>query len=271
MFLDKNETKIMGILNLTPDSFYDGGKYKSIELALNRVEEMLEDGVDMIDIGAVSSKPYANEVDEKEEISRLIPVLQEIRKHFPETFISIDTYRSGVLNECLTLGIQMINDISFGQFDDDFLKLVSLSKLPYVLMHMQGSPDDMQNDPTYSNVVLDIMKYMDQAIHKLNKYNIHDITIDPGFGFGKTIDDNYALLSSLESFRIFEKPILVGISRKSMVYKPFDLESFTCLPETSALHLHAILKGANILRVHDVGEAKNCIQLARLLKGEKSD
>ncbi len=269
MVVGNNPIQIMAILNLTPDSFYDGGKYKSIELALTKVEEMLSDGADIIDIGAVSTKPFADDVDCKEEISRLIPVLREIRKEFPDAKISIDTFRSEVLEECLTLGIQMVNDISYGKFDNNFLEIVAMSRLPYILMHMQGSPQDMQKNPTYNNVVLDVLKFMDKSLRHLMSLGIHDVHIDPGFGFGKTLMDNYALLSSLNSFKIFEKPILVGISRKSMIYKPFNLEPQTCLPETTALHLQAIINGANVLRVHDVSEAKNCIQLARLLTGEE--
>lgn len=252
---------VMGIVNVTPDSFYPASRSQGVEQTLEKVSQMIDDGVDIIDIGGMSSRPGAEELTIDEEISRLLGPLEAVRKTYPSLWVSIDTYRTAVLEACLDQDIDIINDISGGRLDEDFLGMVAESGITYVLMHMQGAPRVMQYNPTYEDVVLDIMKYTDERIHFCQSLGINDIIIDPGFGFGKTLSDNYELLRGLPSFQVFDKPVLVGLSRKSMIYKPLETNSTHALNGTTALHMAALERGANILRVHDVRAAKECIVL----------
>ncbi len=257
---------VMGIVNITPDSFYPDSRTQTIDQTLEKVSKMIEQGVDIVDIGGMSSRPGAEELSVDEEIARLIGPLEAIRKEHPSLWISVDTYRTDVLEACLDHNIDIINDISGGRLDESFLGKVAESGITYVLMHMQGAPRVMQYNPTYEDVVLDIMKYTDERLHFCKSIGIDDVIIDPGFGFGKTLSDNYRLLKGLPSFQVFEKPVLVGLSRKSMIYKPLEIDSSEALNGTTALHMSALERGVSILRVHDVKEAKECITLWQNLK-----
>ena len=270
--IDLSEPKIMGILNITQDSFYDGGKYSSTEEILDQVTKMIHEGADIIDIGAYSSRPGAMDISAKEEIKSLNPILNQIRNSFPDLIISIDTFRSEVAKEVVTnFNVDIINDISAGELDPKMFKLIADLNIPYIMMHMSGSPQNMQNNPQYENVVKSVMTYFEEKISKLKLLGVKDIIIDPGFGFGKTLEHNYQLLNYLSDFRIFELPILIGVSRKSMIYKVLDLTAEEALNGTSVLNTIALLNGANILRVHDVKEAKEAIKLTTKLLNAKVD
>ncbi len=261
---------IMGILNLTNDSFFDGGKYiNNIEKALLHCKEMIDDGADIIDIGACSTRPNAQLVPKEEEIKQLIPILKEIRKQFPEIIISIDTVWAEVAEKTIKAGANIINDISGGQFDKDLFKTVAQLKAPYILMHTPTTPDKMQQNTTYNNLFLDICNYFSERIHTLKDLGVNDIILDLGFGFGKTVEQNYYLLNHIEDFKVFDLPILTGISRKTMIYKPLNLTPQEALNGTTFLHAFAILNKSNILRVHDVKEAKQCIELFELIENNK--
>ena len=264
-FYDLSSPKIMGILNVTPDSFYDGGKFNTIKEILIHVEKMTNEGMDILDIGGYSSRPGAKKIAVNEELSRVIPVLKEIKYNFKELIISIDTYRSIVAERTLDLGADIINDISAGNLDDNMLKVISNFKCPYIMMHMKGNPETMQKNPNYDNPTKEIINYLAKRIKKAIEYNIHDIIIDPGFGFGKLLDHNFDILSNLEYFSMLDKPILVGFSRKSMIYKTLDTTKEKSLNGTSILNSIALCKGAKILRVHDVKEAKECVILYKKL------
>ena len=264
-FYDLSSPKIMGILNVTPDSFYDGGKFNTIKEILIHVEKMTNEGMDILDIGGYSSRPGAKKISVNEELSRIIPVLKEIKYNFKELIISIDTYRSIVAERTLDLGVDIINDISAGNLDDNMLKVVSDFKCPYIMMHMKGNPETMQKNPNYDNPTKEIINYLAIRIKKAVEYNINDIIIDPGFGFGKSLDHNFDILSNLEYFSMLDKPILVGFSRKSMIYKSLDTTKEKSLNGTSVLNSIALGKGAKILRVHDVKEAKECVILHKKL------
>ena len=253
--------KIMGILNITPDSFYDGGKYSNETEQLRRVEQMLKEGANFIDIGAQSSRPGATELGATAELKLLEPSIKSIRKHFPEAIISIDTWYSEVAKTAHNIGADMINDISGGQFDANMFETINKIQIPYILMHTGGKPSNMQDNPQYENVLKEVIFFMSKQIDKLNHIGVNDIIIDPGFGFGKTLDHNYELLKNLNYFSILEAPLLVGLSRKSMIYKALDNSPQEALNGTTALHFKALEGGANILRVHDVKEAKECINL----------
>ena len=263
--IDLNTPKIMGILNLTPDSFYDGGKYIDVENALRKTEEMLLDGATFIDIGAFSSKPGAEEISEEEESRRLFPVLEKLVGEFPHALFSIDTCRSQIADESLKIGACMINDISGGKFDSKLMEVVGKHSAPYVLMHMKGSPKNMQDNPKYDDIIQEMLYYFSEKVQEAYGHGINDIIIDPGFGFGKNIDHNYELLKNLELFHALKLPLLVGISRKSMIYKKLNIKPQQALNGTSVLHSVALLKGAQILRVHDVKEAKECVDLLETL------
>ena len=252
---------VMGILNVTPDSFFDGGKYSSDVLVLKQVEKMLQDGASIIDIGGVSTKPNAVFVSETEEILRVLPVLEAIKKEFSESILSIDTWRSTVAKASVEAGASLINDISGGQYDDNLFETVGKLQVPFVLMHIKGTPETMQNNPTYDNLKEEILAYFVAKIEKLRQFGVKDILIDVGFGFGKTIDDNYDLLKNLHVFNLLGLPQLVGISRKSMIYKYLDITPQEALSASSALHLTALQQGAKILRVHDVKEAVEVVRL----------
>jgi len=263
--LDFDSPKVMGILNLTPDSFFDGNKYTSTEKAIDQVKKMKEAGVDILDIGAASSRPGASKIGPEEEIKRIQEVLREVKQAFPDLVISIDTFHRKVAEYAINSGAHIINDISAWEIDEGMLDFVAEAKVPYIMMHMQGTPGNMQNNPKYDNVLSDVLKFFIPKLRKLSILGIHDVVIDPGFGFGKRLEDNYELLKHLSVFRILEKPILTGLSRKSMVYKLLDVEAEETLAATSALHLQALLNGASILRVHDVKEAVQAIALHKML------
>lgn len=261
---------IMGILNLTTDSFFDGGKYvNNIGKALSRTKEMIDQGADIIDIGACSTRPNAILVSQEEELKQLIPVVREIRKEFPDIIISIDTVWSKVALTTIQEGANIINDISGGQFDSELFKILPSLKAPYVLSHTPTTPDKMQKNTNYENIFLDISNYFSEKINQLHKLGVYDIILDLGFGFGKTIEQNYFLLNHLEDFKTFGLPILTGISRKTMIYKPLSLSAQEALNGTTFLHAFALMNNSNILRVHDVKEAKQCVELYKLIENNK--
>ncbi len=258
--------KIMGILNVTPDSFSDGGQYASPEAALHRTEEMLKQGATIIDVGGYSSRPGAADVSASEELKRLAPVVSLVVKNFPEAIISVDTFRAHVAAEMLELGAHIINDVSGGVQDEAMHATVARYRAPYVLMHMQGTPQTMQQNPTYSDVVQEVWQYFVQQLTLARAAGIVDIVIDPGFGFGKTATHNYTLLRRLQYFTNLGCPLLVGLSRKSMLYKPLGLTATQVLPASSAAHAWALLNGAHVLRVHDVAEAAQVVRFVNLLQ-----
>lgn len=272
VLFDLSEPRIMGILNITPDSFYDGGRYLNHEHILDYIQTMINDGCDIFDIGAYSSRPGAHDVSEKEELGRLIPVLDKIRNRFPDIIISVDTFRSGVAKNVIQeAGVQMINDISAGEMDAKMFDIIADFQVPYIMMHMQGTPQNMQKNPTYKNVVKEVIDYFGQKTKKLKLLGINNLIIDPGFGFGKTVEHNYQLLKHLSDFKIFELPLLVGLSRKSMINKVLDIPADKALNGTSVLNTLALIGGANILRVHDVKEARETILLTQKFLKSKTD
>jgi len=259
--IDLSTPKVMGILNITPNSFYDGGKYPTAKEILGQAEKMLSDGADFIDIGGYSSKPNAEPVSEKEEISRVLPVINSILKHFPKALLSIDTFRSEVAGICIENGAAIINDISAGNLDDKMFKTIAHYQIPYVMMHMKGTPQTMQTMTQYNNIVKEMLLYFSEKIALARSFGINDLIIDPGFGFAKTLEQNYEVLQKLELFQMTELPILVGVSRKSMIYKPLESNAEKALNGTSIINTIALTKGAKILRVHDVKEAAECVLL----------
>tara|TARA_R110000868_G_scaffold77551_20_gene221955 strand:- start:5209 stop:6033 length:825 start_codon:yes stop_codon:yes gene_type:complete len=263
--IDLSSPKVMGILNITPDSFYDGGLYKNDAAILNQVEKMLLEGASFIDVGAYSSRPNADHVSEAEELKRILPIIHLVLKKFPETLLSIDTFRSNVAKQCIEAGACMINDISAGKLDDNMLQTIANLHVPYIMMHMCGNPKTMQQQTTYDNLVKDILFYFSERLTAAKALGIIDIIIDPGFGFAKNLEQNYELLNKLELFKTIEKPLLVGVSRKSMIYKTLETSANEALNGTSILNTVALQKGASILRVHDVKEAVECVKLTRLL------
>jgi len=263
--IDLSTPKVMGILNLTPDSFYDGGRYKNDSHVLNRVETMLNDGATFMDVGAYSSRPNAEHISEDEELKRIAPVVELILKSFPDILLSIDTFRSHVAKACIDSGASMINDISAGKLDDNMLQTVASLHVPYIMMHMRGTPQTMKQLTQYDNLIKEILFYFSERIATARELKIIDIIIDPGFGFAKTIPQNFELLGKLELFKMLELPILVGLSRKSMIYKSLEIAVDNALNGTTSLNTIALTKGANILRVHDVKEAVECIKLHQLI------
>ena len=257
---------IMGILNLDDHSFYDGGQYNSEEKILNRIEKMIEEGADIIDIGAVSSRPFSSPKSLQEELDVFKSYFKTISKTFQNTFFSIDTFRSEVAEYTLDHGAVIINDISAFRIDANLPKIVEKYQAAYVLMHMQGMPNNMQTNPIYNNLLQEILYFFTEKLYQLNSFNISDIIIDLGFGFGKTIEDNYKLLKNISYFDYLEKIQLVGLSRKSMIYKPLNTSPENALIGTSALHFEVLKQGAKILRVHDVLEAKQVIDLYQIYK-----
>lgn len=259
--IDLSTPKIMSIVNTTPDSFYDGGQYNTIEKALLKVEVDISNNATFIDIGGYSSKPNAAHVTEEEELKRTIPVIEAILKSFPEAVISIDTFRGKVAKEAVDAGAALINDISAFELDKEMINTLKTYKVPYILMHMLGTPQNMQNNPSYKNVVKDIIQFLSNKIKELKTFGIHDIIIDPGFGFGKTLSNNYELMANLNYFSALKHPLLVGVSRKSIIYKLLNINSLDSINGTTALNMYSLLNGANILRVHDTKEAKECIRI----------
>ncbi|WP_291859830.1 dihydropteroate synthase [Marinilabilia sp.] len=260
--VDLSQPKVMGIINITPDSFYDKGRLESVEAALERVEQVIEEGGDMIDVGAYSSRPGADHVLEEEEGKRLWPVLSAIRENWPDLLISVDTFRGQIAEKAVgEYGVDIINDISAGQLDDSMFDTVARLNVPYILMHIQGDPQTMQQKPHYKDVTGDVVLFLAEKIDQLRSRGVSDIIVDPGFGFGKTIDHNYELLHNLEQFKMFELPLLVGVSRKSMIYRFIGGVPETSLNGTTVLNTLALTCGAKILRVHDVKEAAECVKL----------
>ena len=257
---------IMGVINITPDSFYDESRILDPDKLIQRVNEMIDEGVDIVDLGAFSSRPGAKTITAEEECSRLIPAVKLLRTTFPDIVLSVDTYRSKVLEQVVDHSACIVNDISGYEKDPDILNIVRSNNLPYVLMHMQGSPENMQDDPNYADVSFEIIDFMAAKLHDLKQKGIEQIIIDPGFGFGKTLEHNFQLLNNLEAFKIFEKSILVGLSRKSMIYKLLDTTPDKALNGTSIAHTIALMNGADILRVHDVREARECVRICKALK-----
>lgn len=263
--IDLSTPKVMGILNITPDSFYDGGKHKNEADILNHVETMLSQGATFIDVGAYSSRPNAAFVSEAEELQRITPIIDLILKNFPDTLISVDTFRSAVVKQAIESGAAIINDISAGLLDENMLKTVANLHVPYIMMHMRGTPQTMQQFTKYNNLTKDIIFYFSERISAAKALGIIDIIVDPGFGFSKTLEQNYELMKHLELFKMLDKPLLVGISRKSMIYKYLDTNPQEALNGTSVLNTIALQKGAGILRVHDVKEAIECVKLVEHL------
>ncbi len=259
--IDLSTPKIMSIVNTTPDSFYDGGQYNTIEKALQKVEVDISNNATFIDIGGYSSKPNAAHVTEEEELKRTIPVIEAILKSFPEAVISIDTFRGKVAKEAVDTGAALINDISAFELDKEMINTLKTYKVPYILMHMLGTPQNMQKNPCYKNVVKEIVLFLSNKIRELKTFGIHDIIIDPGFGFGKTLSNNYELIANLNYFTTLKHPLLVGVSRKSIIYKLLNINSLESINGTTALNMYSLLNGANILRVHDTKEAKECIRI----------
>ena len=263
---DLSSPKIMGVLNVTPDSFYDGGVFSNEKKILAQVEKMILDGADIIDIGGFSSKPGAKTISLKEEEKRVIPIIKLINKTFNKIIISVDTFRSEIAEKSLNEGASIINDISGGDLDKNIYQISYKYKAPYIMMHMNGVPSNMQNNPKYENINHDIIKDFTSKIDSAEKKGVCDIIIDPGFGFGKTIQHNYQILNNLKLYTVLKKPILVGISRKSMIYKLLKTDPSKALNGTTSLNTIALINGANILRVHDVKEAKEVIKLYSFLK-----
>ncbi len=264
--VDLRTPRVMGILNITPDSFYDGGHYVEPKAALEKANQMLKEGATFIDVGGASSRPGAEAVSVKEEMSRVIPVIEALVDRFPDVLISIDTTQSAVANEAAEAGAVLINDISGGTADKDMIDVVASLGLPYICMHMQGNPTSMQDNPTYENVVYDVTKYFSERINTLKKAGVVDIILDPGFGFGKTVDHNYAMLQHLDHFGILGRPVLAGLSRKSMIYKVLNVSASESSNGSTALHMSCLERGASILRVHDVKEAMECVSLFEKMK-----
>jgi len=263
--LDLAVPVVMGIINVTPDSFYDGGRWNSEKELLLHAEKMLNEGARLLDIGGMSSRPGATEVTEEEELRRVVPAIVALNKNFPHAILSIDTWRSTVLNEAVAAGASMVNDISGGSKDPALWKTVAQLKIPYILMHMQGEPSTMQLNPAYQHAVREIFDWFKEKILQLNSCGIYDIILDPGFGFGKTVKHNFQLLHQLSVFQLFGLPILAGVSRKSMICKTLNLKPVQALNGTTVVNTIALLNGASILRVHDVKEALEAIHLIKEL------
>jgi dihydropteroate synthase len=259
--IDLSSPKVMGILNCTPDSFFDGGKYKSEKEILNQVEKMLEDGATLIDIGAYSSKPNAAFVSENEEENRLLPIIDLVLKNFPHSIISVDTFRSEIAQKSIENGASIINDISAGNLDSQMISTVAKLQVPYIMMHMKGTPQTMQSLAQYEDIVKEMIFYFSEKVSQARSLGINDIIIDPGFGFAKTLEQNFEVMQKLELFQMLDLPLLIGISRKSMIYKTLETTAENSLNGTTFLNAIALQKGAKILRVHDVKEAVECVKL----------
>jgi dihydropteroate synthase len=260
---------VMGIVNTTPDSFYTNSQQQSIESAFLTAEKMLQDGAAIVDIGAQTTQPGSSEVGIEEELKRAIPVIEKIHTTFPEAIISIDTYHATVAKKAVEAGASIVNDVSGGLMDNQMLPTVAALHVPFVCMHMKGTPKNMQQNPTYTNVTDEVFAFFIERIEACKKAGINDVIIDPGFGFGKTIEHNYTLLKQLAAFKILQKPILLGVSRKSMIYKPLEVTANEALNGTTVLHTIGLENGASILRVHDVKEAIECIHLTQLYNQTK--
>jgi dihydropteroate synthase len=263
--IDLSSPKIMGILNITPNSFFDGGKFNRLDAALAQTEKMLSEGATFIDVGGASSKPGVDEISVDEELLRVLPVIEKIAATFPEAIISIDTFRSNVAQKAVEAGAQIVNDISAGNMDNNMLKTVGALGVPYIAMHMQGTPKTMQNNPFYDDVLTAVRSFFSAKIVEAHAAGINDIILDPGFGFGKTAQHNFTLLNRLDSLLIEGVPMLVGVSRKSMIYKTLNIGADAALNGTTVLNTIALRQGAQLLRVHDVKEAHEAIRLVEAL------
>lgn len=263
--IDFSTPKIMGILNSTPDSFFDGGKYKTDQEILNQTQKMLTEGATFIDVGAYSSRPGAKHISEEEELQRIVPVVELLLKEFPEIIISIDTFRSAIAQKTIATGAALINDISGGTMDTKMFETIARLQVPYILMHMQGTPQKMQKTPSYKNITTEIISFFAEQIFKLHQLKVNDVLIDVGFGFGKTVAHNYELLKNLALFKNLDVPILAGVSRKSMLCKPLNITPIEALNATTSANTIALLNGAAILRVHDVKEAMEAIKIVEQL------
>ena len=269
--MDLSEPQVMGILNVTPDSFYAGSRGVTNGYILDRCQQILDEGASIIDIGAYSSRPNAQHISAEEEMSRLRTGLELIRKHYPEAIVSVDTFRADIARMCVEeYGVAIINDISAGNMDEQMFSTIARLGVPYIIMHMKGTPQNMQENPHYDHFLKEIFYYFSEKVQKLRDLGAKDIIIDPGFGFGKTIEHNYELLNHLEEFHLFELPILVGISRKSMIYKLLGTTPEEALNGTTALNTIALTKGAHILRVHDVKEAVETVRIVEKMKACKA-
>ena len=264
--LDLSTAKVMGILNITDDSFFDGGAYLNKNKMLEKCEKMLLEGASIIDIGAQSSRPRAKPMDFEVEKERFLIAITNIKHHFPDIIISVDTYNSSIAKSCIKNGADIINDISAGEMDKEMFEVVAELDVPYIMMHMQGTPENMQENPQYKNVTNDVLGFLERKIKQLKAKGFEQIIIDPGFGFGKTMEHNYELLNNLKCFEKFKFPILVGASRKSMIYNILDGNAETALNGTTAINVMSLQNGANILRVHDVKEAVECIKIVNFAK-----
>ena len=265
--MDLSEPQVMGILNVTPDSFYAGSRMETEKDIINRLHQMTCEGASIVDIGAYSSRPDAEHISAEEEMDRLRTGLDLVRKHQPEAVVSVDTFRADVAKKCVEeYGVAMINDISAGQLDAAMFGTIAQLGVPYIMMHMQGTPQNMQMNPHYDNLLKEVFLYFAERVQKLRDLGAKDIIIDPGFGFGKTLEHNYELMNHLDEFQLFELPLLVGISRKSMIYKLLGTTPEEALNGTTVLNTLALMKGANILRVHDVKAAKEAVTLVEKMK-----
>ncbi len=258
-----NKPKVMGILNLTPDSFFEGSRVPTDKKSvLVEAEKKIKEGADFLDLGGYSTRPGAADISIEEEIARVIPAISEIKLNFPDTLISVDTFRSQVAKAAVEAGAELVNDISAGNLDTEMLPMVAKLGVPYIAMHLKGSPQTMQQETTYSDLVPEVLAYFGDKIEQFRKFGIKDVIIDPGFGFAKTREQNFELLRNLSSLKRLGLPVLVGVSRKSMIYKTLEISANEALNGTTALNMFALLQGADILRVHDVKEAKETIELA---------
>lgn len=265
--IDFSTPVVMGILNVTPDSFFDGGKYRTEKNVLKRAEEILVQGGTIIDIGAISTQPGAEGISTKAEIERLLPAVKAVRKNFPEAFISIDTYRSWVAMEVIEeCGPCIVNDVTGGNFDVLMFDTIGKLGVPYILMHMQGTPLKMQENPEYEDIIREISMFFTEKTKQLTRAGVKDVIIDPGFGFGKTLEHNYDLLNRLDSFKVFQLPVMVGVSRKSMIFKLLGSKPDEALNGTSVINTLALMGGADLLRVHDVREAVEAVKIMNMIR-----
>lgn len=264
--IDLSSPKVMGILNITPDSFFDGGKYNNSASIIKQTEKMLSEGATFIDVGAYSSRPGAKHISEEEELNRIVPIIQLLNKEFKDIIISVDTFRSKVAQETVAHGAVIINDISGGTMDENMFQTIGTLKVPYILMHMQGTPQNMQSKPSYNNITKELISFFSHQLFELKKLQVTDVILDVGFGFGKTIEHNYTLLKELPLFKNLNQPLLIGLSRKSMLYKPLEIAPDEALNATTSANTIALLNGVNILRVHDVKEAMQAIKIVEQLR-----
>ena len=264
--IDLTAPKVMGILNVTPDSFFDGGRYKDESDILKQTEKMLKEGATFIDVGAYSSRPGAKHISETEELQRIVPVVMLLVKNFPDIIISVDSFRSRVVEDSINAGAALINDISGGKMDEQMFHTIAKLQVPYIMMHMQGTPQNMQSSPIYKDIITEVISFFTAQLFKLRELKVNDVIIDVGFGFGKTPVHNYELLNKLSLFKNLELPILTGVSRKSMLYKLLDISPQNALNATTVANTIALLNGTNILRVHDVKEAVEAVKIVSQLR-----